>query len=146
MTYQSVRADDGTRYLRLQRSSDTSLVRDPVTGEERYVENDRLEPIDDAPLAIAARGVDEDVRSLVVAVPDERTLGFLLELADHGPLGVRTILDAYEFCESDLHGRLTMLTMAGVLEQTTVAGERGYALTESGRAGLEALRGRSREP
>ena len=55
-------------------------------------------------------------------------------------LGVRTLLDAYECCESDLHGRVTVLVAAGLLEETEVAGERGYRLTEDCKATLEAIR------
>ncbi|UTF53709.1 DUF7346 family protein [Natronosalvus rutilus] len=137
-----VRGDDGTRYLLVKRSSDSSLVRDPSTGEERYVENDRLEALpEQSALELAARAVDDDVRTLLLSIHDERTLGLVLEIAERGPLGVREILGYSDFCESDLHGRLTVLTAGGVLEETEVGGERGYAISESARRGLDVLVG-----
>jgi len=52
---------------------------------------------------------------------------------------VRSLLDAYDFCESDLHGRFAVLSAAGLLEETDVAGERGYRITECETA-LDAIR------
>lgn len=43
------------------------------------------------------------------------------------------------FCESDLHGRLTVLTSAGLLAETEVAGERGYRITDECRRALEEI-------
>ena len=136
----SVQDDTGKRYLLLKRSEHASLVRDPRNGNECYVQNDRLEDLDESPLETAARTVDDPVRTLLTAVHDESTLGLLIELAEQGPLGVRTILDAYDFCESDLHGRLTVLTAAGLLAETEVAGERGYRITDDCERALEAIR------
>ncbi|MFD1564079.1 hypothetical protein ACFR99_11005 [Haloarchaeobius amylolyticus] len=137
----TVEDDTGKRYLLLKHSDSASLVRDPETGNECYVQNDRLEPVDgQSPLETAARSVSEPLLTLLTTVHDEKTLGLLLELATRGPLGVRTLLDAYEFCESDLHGRLTVLSAAGLLEETDVAGERGYRLTEDCETALEAIR------
>ncbi|KMT45901.1 hypothetical protein EL22_26230 [Halostagnicola sp. A56] len=133
----TVRADDGTDYVLLKRSDDASLVRDPATGNECYVRNDRLEIVDRSPLETAASAVPESVRRLVTNVHDEKALGLLFELAERGPTGVRTLLDATDFCESDLHGTLTVLTASDLLEETTVADERGYRVTESGREALE---------
>ena len=136
----SVQDDTGKRYLLLKRSEHASLVRDPENGNECYVQNDRLEDVDESPLETAARTVADPVRTLLTTVHDEPTLGLLVELADRGPLGVRTILDGYDFCESDLHGRLTVLTAAGLLAETEVSGERGYRVTEDCRRALEAIR------
>lgn len=136
-----VEDDTGKRYLLRKRSGSASLVRDPETGNECYIRNDRLEPVDDeSALETAARSVDDPVLTLLTNVHDEETLGLLIELADRGPLGVRTVLDAYAFCESDLHGRLTVLSAAGLLEETDVAGERGYRLTETCETALETIR------
>src|SRR6056297_3597334 len=102
----TVRGTDGTAYLLLKRSSESSRVRDPETGEERYVPNADLEVIDEAsPLSTAAGAIDEPVRQLIRAVHDDETLGLLVELVDRGPLAAITVLDAYDLCESDLHGR-----------------------------------------
>ncbi|ELY61584.1 DUF7346 family protein [Natronolimnohabitans innermongolicus] len=136
----TVQDDTGKRYLLLKRSEHASLVRDPDSGNECYVQNDRLEDVDESPLETAARTVADPVRTLLTNVHDETTLGLLLELADRGPLGVRTLLDSYDVCESDLHGRLTVLSAAGLLEETEVAGERGYRITGDCERALEAIR------
>lgn len=127
----TVRDDDDKRYLLLKRTGDASLVRDPETGNECYVQNDRLEPAEgEGPLETAARGVSEPVRRLLTSVHDERALGLLIELADDGPLAVRTLLGTYDYCESDLHGRLAEFTAAGLIEEVEISGERGYRATE----------------
>ncbi|QCS43194.1 hypothetical protein [Natrinema versiforme] len=137
----SVQDDTGKRYLLLKRSDSASLVRDPENGNECYIQNDRLEVVDEeSSLETAARSVGDPVLTLLTNVHDEETLGLLVELAERGPLGVRTLLDGYDFCESDLHGRLTVLTAAGLLEETEVAGERGYRLTEDCETALETIR------
>jgi len=137
----TVEDDTGKRYLLLKHSDSASLVRDPETGNECYVQNDRLERVDgDSPLETAARSVGDPVLTLLTTVHDEDTLGLLIELADRGPLGVRTLLDAYDLCESDLHGRLTVLAAAGLLEETEAAGERGYQVTDTCETALEAVR------
>lgn len=136
----SVQDDTGKRYLLLKRSEHASLVRDPETGNECYVQNDRLADIDESGLETAARSVPGPVRRLLTAVHDETTLGLVIELSDRGPLGVRTLLDAYDVCESDLHGRLTVLRSAGLLEETDVAGERGYGTTAACDRALETIR------
>lgn len=136
-----VRDEDGTRYLLLKRSSDSSLVRDPTTGEKRYIPTDRLEALpEESTLETAAAGIDDSVRTLLLSIPDERTLGLVLEIDAHGELGIRTILDRYDFCESDLHGRLAVLNATGVLEETTVNGERGYTLTPEATQAISVLR------
>lgn len=137
----TVQDDTDKRYLLLKRSEHASLVRDPQTGNECYVQNDRLESVDaDDELAPVAQAVSSPVRTLLTTVHDEATLGLLVELADHGPLGVRTILDRTELCESDLHGHLTVLTSADLLTETEVGGERGYRLTETCETALETIR------
>lgn len=137
----TVEDDTGKRYLLLKRSDSASLVRDPETGNECYIQNDRLEAVgDESALETAARSVSDPVLTLLTNVHDEETLGLLVELSARGPLGVRTLLDAYDFCESDLHGRLTVLTAAGLLEETDVVGERGYRITEDCETALETIR------
>jgi len=132
-----VHDDDGRPYLLLKESGESSLVRDPSTGEERYVPNERLTATDRSPLVAAAEGLPEGARRSLAVEPGERGLGLLAELDRRGPLGVRTLLSEYDLCESDLHGLLGELRAAGAIEETTVAGERGYALAASTR---EALR------
>jgi hypothetical protein len=131
---------DGNRYLLLKQSTESSLVRDPETGEQRYLPNDELTAIGAAPLAVAAQGVPESTRRLVTAVHSEQTLGLLVELDERGPLSVRDVLGRYDLCESDLHGLFGELRAAELVEETTVNGERGYAATAVASEGLDALR------
>lgn len=131
---------DGDRYLLLKRSADASLVRDPETGEERYLPTDELTPTGDPPLAVAAYRVPEATRRVLTAVHSERALGLLVELDARGPLPVRAVLGETDLCESDLHGTVGELTAAGLVAETTVDGERGYRLTDRGREGLAGLR------
>ncbi|XVH30764.1 DUF7346 family protein [Haloferacaceae archaeon DSL9] len=127
----SVRDSDGKRYLLVKRSSEGSRVRDPETGAERYLPNDDLEPAGGvSPLETAAAGIPESVRRLCSAVHNDRSLGLVVEVVDRGPLSVRELLDAYDLCESDLHGLLAECTAAGLLEEARVYGERGYDATD----------------
>lgn len=137
----TVRDDDGRRYLLLKESSDSSLVRDPETGDERHVPNDNLEPADgDAPLDALATAVPEPARRVVTACHDDWLLGLLIDLADRGPLAAREMLGGYDACESDLLGGVTELRAAGLVEEATVNGERGYRLTNTGERGVALLR------
>jgi hypothetical protein len=95
-----------------------------------------------SPLSTAAGAVDEPVRRLIRAVHDDETLGLLVELVDRGPLAAVTVLDAYDLCESDLHGRLTELQVAGLVDATEVDGRRGYAATDLARGAIASLRAR----
>jgi len=137
---QTVRDEDGTRYLLVKRSEDSSRVRDPETGDERHLPNDRLETVDgESPLTTASHAVSSATRTLLTAVPDERALGLLVELDARGPLDVHTLLDAYDLCESDLHGLLAEFRAAGLVTETKVAGVRGYEVTAEASAALDAL-------
>ncbi|WP_222919526.1 hypothetical protein [Natrinema sp. SYSU A 869] len=137
----TVEDDTGKRYLLLKQSDSASLVRDPENGNECYIQNDRLDAVgEESALETAARSVSDPVVTLLTNVHDEETLGLLVELSERGPLGVRTLLGGYDFCESDLHGRLTVLSAAGLLEETEIAGERGYRLTEDCETALETIR------
>lgn len=138
----TVRDESGRRYLLVKRSSDSSLVRDPRTGEERYVENDRLDAADgESPLETSARRIPSPVRRILTAVPNDRALGLLVEFYDRGPLPARSLVSAYDLCESDLHGLLAEFRAAGLIEERTVAGERGYGLTDTAQDGLASLVG-----
>lgn len=137
----TVRDADGDRLLLLAESAESSRVRDPATGEERHVPNDELEVVDgESPLATAARAVPEAVRTLVSAVHDDSSLGLLLEIDARGPVGVRTLLDATDLCESDLHGQLAEFRAAGLIAEADVAGRRGYATSERGSDALAHVR------
>jgi len=137
----TVRDESGKRYVLLKESTDSSLVRDPETGDSRYVENEQIEPVDgEEPLETAAVGVPEPVRRVVSAVHDDAGIGLLADLVDRGPIAVRDMLGAYDQCESDLHGRLAELRAAGLIEEAQVAGERGYDATETAQDALRTLR------
>ena len=131
---------DGDRYLLVKRSDESSLVRDPETGEERYLPNEELSGTGEPPLVVVARRVPEPTRRLVTAVPSERALGVLLELDERGPMAVRTVLASYDLCESDLHGLFGELRAAGLVAEADVDGRRGYRLTDGGREAIEAVR------
>jgi hypothetical protein len=135
----TVTTADGTTYLLLKESSDSSLVRDPQTGAESFIPNADLEPVDEPALVTAASAVPEPLRRLVTATHTERTLGLLVDLHQHGPRAVRGMLETHDLCESDLLGAVTEFRAAGLVEETTVAGERGYRLTETGTTAIEAL-------
>ena len=142
----TVRDDDGNQYILLKRSGDASLVRDPKTGNDCYVGNDRLETIEGiSALETAAEAVPEPVRRLLTGVHDERTLGLLVELADRGPLSVRHLIAETDYCESDLHGALASLTVSGLIEEAAVGDERGYALSNDCETVLTTLRDFSTE-
>lgn len=131
--------DEGNRYYLVKQSADSSLVKAIDSGTERYVQNDRLRPVDASKLEVAAQHVDDNLRTLVTTVHDERTLGLLFELRTHGPLTVRELIDRSDFCESDLHGRFVSLVIADLLEECEVTGERGYAITEECNRALSVL-------
>jgi hypothetical protein len=136
----TVRDASGKTYLLVTESSDSCKLRDPETGEECYRDRDELEPIEgESPLATTARAVPEPVRRVLTATPDERALGLLVDLHDRGPHSVRYLLDATDLCESDLLGLLTEFRAAGLVEESDVGGERGYATTESADEGLTLL-------
>lgn len=137
----TVRDESGRRYLLLKESSDSSLVRDPETGEQRHVANDRLEPVDgESPLETASHAVPEAVRAVASAVRDDRSLGLLLEIDARSPVDVRTLMGAVDMCESDVHGNLTEFRAAGLVRETDAAGIRGYETTERASEGLAVMR------
>lgn len=137
----TVRDDTGRRYLLVKQSGDSSLVRDPETGDEAYVANDRLSAVEGAsPLATAATAVPESVRRLLTAVPNDRALGLVVELTDGGPTPVVDLLATYDLCESDLHGLLSEFRAAGLVREAEVHGARGYDATDVARDAVERLR------
>jgi hypothetical protein len=134
----TVRDDTGRRYLLLKESAEACLVRDPETGEERYIDNGALTKVGESPLVTAADRLSKETRRDLANVPGERGTGLLAELDRRGTLAVRTLLADYDVCESDLHGLLGELRAAGAIEETSVAGERGYALTDATRETLDS--------
>lgn len=138
----TVTDESGTRYLLLKRSGESSLVRDPDSGEERYLDNGELSPAEgESVLETAATEVDEPIRRLMSAVHDDRTLGLLFVLESGGPLSARELLGIDALCESDLHGTFAELRAAGLIEERDVSGERGYGTTALATEALSSLRG-----
>ncbi|WP_049984381.1 hypothetical protein [Halorubrum sp. BV1] len=138
---QTVRDADGETYLLVKRSAESSRVRDPATGEERYVDNEELSVVaGESPLATAASGVPAAVRRVLRAVHDDRSLGLLAVVVDDGPIAVLDLLDTADMCESDLHGTVAELRAAGLIDETEVAGRRGYEATAVAVEGLALLR------
>lgn len=136
----TVRDETGKRYLLLKESGESSLVRDPETGERRYLDNDALSPAaGESPLVTAARAVPEDVRRLLTAVHDDRSLGLLFLLDARGPLAVRELLAGTDLCESDLHRLLGEFRAAGLVAERDVGGERGYDVTETAAGALDEV-------
>lgn len=139
---QTVRDADGGTYLLVKRSAESSRIRDPATGEERYVDNAELTIVEgESPLATAASGVPASVRRTLRAVHDDRSLGLLAVIVDEGPLSVIELLDAAELCESDLHGTVTEHRAAGLVDEVDVAGRRGYEATDIAVDAIGMLRG-----
>ncbi|WP_115862801.1 DUF7346 family protein [Halorussus litoreus] len=136
----TVRDEAGDTFVLLKESSDSCKLRDPETGEETYRDAAALEPVaGESPLTTTAQAVPEPVRRVLTATPDERALGLLVDLRERGPHSVRYLLDATDLCESDLLGILTEFRAAGLVEEATVAGERGYGTTELAEDGLASL-------
>ena len=137
----TVRDDDGAVYVVLKESADSTLVRDPETGEERHLPNDTLESAGGAsPLDALASGIPEDAQAVVRACHADWHLGLLIALRDYGPLAARDALGRFDVCESDLLGALTEFRAAGLVEEADVDGEAGYRLTDTGEAGVDAIR------
>lgn len=135
---ETVRDGSGARYLLVKRSAESSLVRDPHTGEERYVPNDELEVVGESALLAVGRSIPDAVRRELHPL-DDRTVGLLREIGVREPIGVLALLDAYDLCESDLHGTLGELRAAGLIEPADLdgfapTGDRGYRTTERTRA------------
>ena len=137
----TVRDEAGKHYVLEKRSSDASRVRDPETGKRQHLPNEQLTLVEGkSPLVTATDTLPDAVLELLTGVPDERALGLVLEIETGGPTAVRTLLSAYDICESDLHGLLAELQAAGLLTETRVAGERGYETTTTASEALDAVR------
>lgn len=134
----TVRADDGSRYLLRKRSSDASLVVDPATGEERYLDNDRLEPRDESPLQAVGATVSDDSKE-VIGVSHETALGLLVVLDRRGPIAAVDLVEFTELCESDLNGLLAELRAAGLVESVSDP-VLGYETTRVAQAKLSGAR------
>lgn len=136
----TVEDEAGNRYLLLKRSTDASLVRDVATGEHRHLPTAELTVIENtSPLRTAAEAVPVAARRLVSVARDARTLGLLVALEAADGLSARALLDAEDYCESDLNGLIAELRAAGLIETASVDGEEGYRLTDDAAAVVRAL-------
>jgi len=136
----TVEDEAGQRYLLLKRTRSASLVRDLDSGERQHLPTEALTVVEDeSPLASAAEGVPETARRLVTAIRDERTLGLLVALESAEELSARRLLEVEDYCETDLHGLMTELQSAGLVERTSEDGQEGYRLTEPAGAVVRAL-------
>ncbi|WP_338727964.1 hypothetical protein [Haladaptatus sp. DJG-WS-42] len=139
---QTVTDDTGRRLLLIAESSDASRVRDPETGEEFYVENDRLSHVSgESTFETLARTVPEPVRKLLSATRNDWALGLLIHLEDSGPIAARELMETDDKCESTLYGTMSEFRAAGLVEETDVFGERGYKTTARTTEALQQLRG-----
>jgi hypothetical protein len=142
----TVRDGNGTRYLLLERSASSSRVRDPQTGTEQSLPNDEIEFVEESALSTAARAAPTALRRELGTLRDERTLGLLREIGVREPVGAVALLDAYDLCESDLHGMLGELRAAGLVEPADLDDplrirDRGYRTTERTHDASEPDRG-----
>lgn len=137
----TVRDGDGTTLVLLKESADSALVRNPETGEENYVPTASLEPTaGESPLVAAARSLPEPREPPLDSIADPRALGLLVHLVASGPQPVTALLEIDTLCESDLHGATAELRAAGLIEETTIDGIRGYRATTDGRSALDGVR------
>jgi len=137
----TVRDADGDRYILLKESAESSRVRDPGparSATSRTRNSNR---------STASRPWRQ-LRTPFPRLPGAWSLpsrtggrsGLLVEIDGRGPLDVHVLLDAYDLCESDLHGLLAEFRAAGLVEETDVAGRRGYRITDDGHDALARLR------
>lgn len=137
----TVRDGDGRTYVLLKESAKSALVRNVATGEESHVPIASLEPVDgESPLAAAARSLPAPREPPLDSIADPRALGLLVHLDANGPQPVTALLDVETLCESDFHGATGELRAAGLIEESTVDGLRGYRVTPDGRAALDGVR------
>lgn len=127
----TVRDGAARTYVVVKESAASALVRDVETGEERYLSTEELEPVTgESPLLAAARAIPEPREPPLSSIADPRALGLLVHLDANGPQPVRALLEIETLCESDLHGATGELRAAGLIEETTVDGRRGYRATD----------------
>ncbi len=128
---ETVEDRDGRRYHLVKRSHESSLVRDVETGEHQFKPNDTLAVVDGIdPLIELAQDAPPGARA-ALDMHNLRALGMLVALDTWGPTSVSRLLDRTSCCESELFATVRDLETGGLLEECTVDGERGYAVTES---------------
>jgi len=119
---------DGKRQYVLQRSDgEVCRLRELSEGTITTQPCSALTPVSPDEF-VEVRGADIDIAG--PREQSERAVALAAELAIAGPTSARALLDRFDACESDIHGATTELRAAGLIEQTTVHGERGYRASE----------------
>ena len=138
----TVKDSHGTRYELVKRSGEASLVRNIESGAKSYIPNTELTPIvDEGGLTdLAETTIAPSARHLITGVHSMRALGLLVLINHRGSVGVRELLDRTTYCERDLFRVLHDLDAGGLLEETTVDGERGYRVSNTCTDALELVR------
>lgn len=126
-----VRDEEGCYYVLQDSDGESCRIREVTTATLTTRQCAELSPI--APADVL--GVD----GLAGAIGSSRALALLIELDVAGPASARGLLDRFDVCESDLHGVTAELQAAGLIELTTVHGERGYRTTQNIGDALERL-------
>ncbi|MFB6152944.1 MAG: hypothetical protein ABEJ27_01700 [Halodesulfurarchaeum sp.] len=92
-------------------------------------------PLERIGTALGSSGALEGVDAIT-----PRGVGLVGLLSAVGPLSVRSLMGVTGCCESELLGLITELQAGGVIEETSVAGRRGYRLSERTGSELQAER------
>ncbi|WP_229115562.1 DUF7346 family protein [Halapricum desulfuricans] len=122
---------DGETYGILQRTGESACrIRELPEGTVTTRPCSELSPVDPREFADGLEIVPGDSGSRDRA---ERALALVLELAVGGPASARQLLDRFDACESELNGTASELRAAGLIEPTTVHGQRGYRTTDAAR-------------
>ncbi|MFW6017272.1 MAG: DUF7346 family protein [Halapricum sp.] len=122
---------DGETYGILQRSDDGECrLRALPEGTVTTRPCSELTPVDPGTFIEA---FDVSVDASDPRERSSRALALLLELAISGAASARQLLDRFDSCESELHGTASELRASGLIEPTTVYGERGYRTTDAAR-------------
>lgn len=126
-----VRDEEESYYVLQDSDGETCRIRKITTGTLTTCPCAELSPI--APSDVLAAD------GLAGAIGSSRALALLIEIDLAGPASARGLLDRFDVCESDLHGVTAELRAIGLIEPTTVHGERGYRTTQEIGDALERL-------
>ncbi|WP_138006921.1 DUF7346 family protein [Halalkalirubrum salinum] len=137
----TVRDADGKTYLLRKESSESALLYDPKSGTELYRPRSELELVsDESALTTAALAIPAPVRRILSATHNDRSIGLLVTVVDRGPIAAVDLVAVSDLCESDLLGLLSEFRAAGLVDETHVAGTRGYEATPLAVDGVNTLR------
>lgn len=133
---------EGDRYLLLKRSTSSSLVYDPVSGDRRYLPNHELDISDKSGHGGSEESLLNRIPELgaLGSIADDATLEILFEIETNGPLPARDLLGRIDCCESDLHGIISELRAAELVTEIDLPGGRGYQTTARASEALDRSR------